>query len=690
MWHFFLTKKKMKCKCCGKRCQSTLCKDCYRPFTSNDDEKSFAFSRETINLDELKDCTVLDLFDTIITNVDFSNFKNLKKLRLSHCKNLVSVVIKDVPTLEVLDLSGSKHLESVDLTGTPNIVALDASYCVSLPNFIGGSFNKCEFFSCSATRFTELPSLPSVKYVDLSITGISNIDILAQSTHLQYLIFESVSIKSFDMAKLNNLKELVSIKTNVDELIMTNYDTKNTKLSNIWYSGYKLVDRPNINCSLLDRELYGHKFSFPICAGDWHDSQRMLYGPWPSPPGDYNLRVNCQPVCKVPDNCNEQIAADIISGVFFGCAIGDCVGLHTERDSIEYINFSLDCPIDITWTHPLMTKRGLYFHRGSFTDDTALSLMFARSICDAKGETDPKLFGKWLHEWIDCGLKEHNDGSGIGQGPSTADAVHQPGYDDDPITKSIQAWEKKDKFPAGNGAVMKTGAVGCYKFWDEKTVIENAKTFAIVTHPHPYCIYGSILLSLLVSRFIQLRSGMIDYVDIDATIEECFDYVTTPQKLSKKEIKTLRYFCYARNLEDLMLDAPDVAPTLGTMGCGIWVLRKNVTYAQGIEAVIRAGGDTDTNGAVAGACLGAKLGYSAIPKDLIQFLWYRYSIRRDLVPFLNLMSLDFDPFAEYHHSIGEDLTLYLKPPKVDIPPSEKPVEKLPPSSSPFSFFKKKK
>ena len=662
----------MKCKCCGKKCQSTLCKDCYKPFTSNEDEKSFAFSKNEINLSELTNCTVLDFFDTNLEDVDFSEFKKLKKLRLSHCQSLKSVIIKNVPSLEVLDLSGSKHLETLDLTGTPNLIALDMSFCVSLPKIIGASLDKCEFFSCAATRFTELPSLPAVKYVDLSTTDISSIDILANSPHLQCLYFESVNrIKSFDMAKFNHLKELVSIFTDINEIDFTKYNTEKTKLANIWFRGGQMIGRPNINGSLIDMNVYGHEFRIPICSGDWHDSQRLLYGPWPSPPGDFDLRVKCQKVCEVPSNCDPRIAADIIAGVFFGCAIGDCVGLHTERDPIPYINFALDCPLDITWTHPLMTKRGLFFHRGSFTDDTALSLMFARSICDANGETDPKLFGRWIHEWIDNGLREHNDNYGIGQGPSTAKAVHEPGYDDDPITKSIQVWERSNRFGAGNGAVMRTGPVGCYKFWDEKAVIENARLFALVTHPHPFCVYGSIVLSLLIARFIQMRSGLIDYVDIDATIQECFQYV---KDLTSKDVEILLKFTNARNLEDLELESPNIAPTLGTMGCGIWCLRKNVTYAQGIEAVIRAGGDTDTNGAVAGACLGAKLGFSAIPKDLIQFLWYRYSIRKDLVPFLNLMGLEFDPFAEYHHSIGEDLTLWLRPTKIDIPPKA-PVKK---------------
>lgn len=73
------------------------------------------------------------------------------------------------------------------------------------------------------------------------------------------------------------------------------------------------------------------------------------------------------------------------------------------------------------------------------------------------------------------------------------------------------------------------------------------------------------------------------------------------------------------------------------MACGIWVLKKNFTYSEGIENVIRAGGDTDTNAAVAGAVLGAKWGFSGIPLHLVDFLWYGAYLYREAVPFLKVM-----------------------------------------------------
>lgn len=73
------------------------------------------------------------------------------------------------------------------------------------------------------------------------------------------------------------------------------------------------------------------------------------------------------------------------------------------------------------------------------------------------------------------------------------------------------------------------------------------------------------------------------------------------------------------------------------MGSGLWALQTvadariddDVDGAAGPAAfravladIIRAGGDADTNGAVAGALAGCYLGYSGLPQDWIQAMPY--------------------------------------------------------------------
>ena len=48
-----------------------------------------------------------------------------------------------------------------------------------------------------------------------------------------------------------------------------------------------------------------------------------------------------------------------------------------------------------------------------------------------------------------------------------------------------------------------------------------------------------------------------------------------------------------------------------------------ITFQDGLLAVVRAGGDADTNAAVACSILGAKFGFNAIPTEYVEGLIYR-------------------------------------------------------------------
>ncbi|MFO0966748.1 MAG: ADP-ribosylglycohydrolase family protein [Gemmataceae bacterium] len=53
--------------------------------------------------------------------------------------------------------------------------------------------------------------------------------------------------------------------------------------------------------------------------------------------------------------------------------------------------------------------------------------------------------------------------------------------------------------------------------------------------------------------------------------------------------------------------------TLKALGAGMWSLAHAGSFAEGIDWIVHEGGDADTNAAVAGALLGARHGFSAIP-----------------------------------------------------------------------------
>ena len=57
--------------------------------------------------------------------------------------------------------------------------------------------------------------------------------------------------------------------------------------------------------------------------------------------------------------------------------------------------------------------------------------------------------------------------------------------------------------------------------------------------------------------------------------------------------------------------------TLKTLASALWTLYYCKNFEEGLLAVVNAGGDADTNAAVACSLLGAKYGYSSIPTQYI-------------------------------------------------------------------------
>ena len=53
--------------------------------------------------------------------------------------------------------------------------------------------------------------------------------------------------------------------------------------------------------------------------------------------------------------------------------------------------------------------------------------------------------------------------------------------------------------------------------------------------------------------------------------------------------------------------------TVLTLQAGLWAAATPLSLEESLISVVNAGGDTDTNGALAGAVLGARYGASAIP-----------------------------------------------------------------------------
>ena len=279
---------------------------------------------------------------------------------------------------------------------------------------------------------------------------------------------------------------------------------------------------------------------------------------------------------------------DRIAGCLWGQAIGDALGLGTEfmnRDEVLH-----------TYPEGLSEYLQIGEEFGRWTDDTDMMLCIAEAIIADK-DIKPNTIAHNFKEWYKS--------SPVDIGGTTARILSLFEYEDSPFEISRMMWERSGSKNAANGGVMRTSVVG---LWNENVAL-NAENICKLTHADPRCIGSCVIISELINSLV--------WQDKELSFEELL------QIGNKYDSRIKPYLERAMNgfLEDFELDDEQtMGYTLKTMGCAIWCLFHVNSFKEGLLKVVNAGGDADTNAAVACAVLGAKYGKKGIPEYYIQNL----------------------------------------------------------------------
>ena len=181
------------------------------------------------------------------------------------------------------------------------------------------------------------------------------------------------------------------------------------------------------------------------------------------------------------------------------------------------------------------------------------------------------------------------------------------------------AWEETGSAAAGNGAAMRCAPVALRWLDDEEAVVRNSVVSAAVTHWDPRCLWSAVLINLAIVRC--LRSELVNSNELTATADEIAHGLRDelhpyplghrmPSKVRESAEAALRTGAI---VEDLGIDHRNAGYTLIALRAALWGARHAANFEGGLSAIVSAGGDTDTNGAIAGAVLGARFGHHAIP-----------------------------------------------------------------------------
>ena len=289
---------------------------------------------------------------------------------------------------------------------------------------------------------------------------------------------------------------------------------------------------------------------------------------------------------------------DRIKGTIYGQAIGDALGLGTEGMTDE----------DMAWKYPngIKSYSDIFQDRhrkrwkiGDWTDDTDMMLCIANAVIKDKGVNLTS---------IARNFKEWADGEPMGIGETTYKVLSFRDYVDKPFDASKMLWEMSHQQSAANGGVMRTSIVGLFP----KAVEECAANICRLTHYDPRCVGSCVIISMLIHSLVY--------------DEEKLSYHKMVDIAQKYDTRIREYIDLSLNTDIRALELQDwdsVGYTLKTLAAGLWAYWNAPSFEEGLLTVVRAGGDADTNAAVACAILGAKYGFCAIPQEYVDGLIYR-------------------------------------------------------------------
>jgi ADP-ribosyl-[dinitrogen reductase] hydrolase len=276
---------------------------------------------------------------------------------------------------------------------------------------------------------------------------------------------------------------------------------------------------------------------------------------------------------------------DRYQGTLLGLAVGNTLGLPVEgwpsgtiRQHYPHGVRDIDPQeLDLPWD-----------------DDLAQAVILAEAIVehDTLGGDD-----------VAARLVGWSESNGRGMGGQTRAVLYALRQGMLPSEAAKLVWERSGGQAAGNGAVMRCAPVAMRWPRDRAKLLRETENSARITHYDPRCSWSAFAVNLAVAEALSGRAPTIE------TIADAMETAGVGPHTLRAVHGTARL-----GLERLQLDGRGLGFALKAMQAGLWCLEHAESFEESLISIVQAGGDTDTNGAVAGAVLGALHGASAIPE----------------------------------------------------------------------------
>jgi ADP-ribosyl-[dinitrogen reductase] hydrolase len=293
-----------------------------------------------------------------------------------------------------------------------------------------------------------------------------------------------------------------------------------------------------------------------------------------------------------------------VTGGVLGLALGDALGAPFEF--LRRINVPDPIPaLELPWMeHP----------PGSTTDDTAMARNLVRSLVE-RGGFDPEDLVRRHLEWF------RTDPPDVGT--LTRRVLRRVDRGEDASEAARAVWEERGpEVSAGNGSVMYCAPLGLAYANRPDELLELAPRLSALTHHDRRCRTAVLAVTLTVAALVRGEEAVASVRSTLSAVEDLE---------GGEELE----FLVDVVGKERTIDGPDQGFCLFTAAAGLQALVRFDAFEPALRHVVGLGGDADTNGAVAGALLGALVGEPGLPGDWLSRLRHAQNIRAEaeaLVP----------------------------------------------------------
>lgn len=298
-----------------------------------------------------------------------------------------------------------------------------------------------------------------------------------------------------------------------------------------------------------------------------------------------------------------------IRGCLLGQAIGDALGARYEFESNDIVIEHMKRDTRQNFL-PILGGGPFDVYAGQITDDTELALANAHVLIDQKYPNIDRI----AYEYVRWHFSHPFD-----EGNTVANACYHTSLTMSPETNRKQMSKNATTMNSSslsNGSLMRISpiAIACGLCDEIDDVLRIVSADSSLTHGDQLVWYASTAYALAIGSLIKYGNKNIAY-------QLSCNFAHNVDPLLYRILKMAKLRPQPVECSDGQYATTDSSKA-GYLGIALqnsfYELLNGTSFAQSLVNVVKRGGDTDTNGAITGALLGAYYGFQKIPPNWIE------------------------------------------------------------------------